>query len=101
MGEGEGEEGEVPDSSNIPMFVDCNEDEEDDWILKSDAIIVTATAENDYSNLEIYVYEMEKNNLYVHHEIILSAYPLCLEWMPITRNEEEKGNFIAVGTFMP
>jgi hypothetical protein len=30
MGEGEGEEGEIPDSSNIPMFVDCNEDEEDD-----------------------------------------------------------------------
>jgi len=84
------------------MFVDDNEDAEDDQILNTDSLIVTATAENDYSNLEIYVYEQEKNNLYVHHEIILSAYPLCLEWIPIVQGaEEEKGNFLAVGTFMP
>lgn len=52
------------------------------------------------SNLEIFVYEQEKNNLYVHHEIILGAFPLCLEWIPISK-EEEKANFLAVGTFMP
>jgi periodic tryptophan protein 1 len=43
---------------------------------------VAATAESDHSNLEVYIYEHEKGNMYVHHEVILGAYPLCLEWIP-------------------
>ena len=61
---------------------DSEEDKEDYTIRKTDSLIVAATAENDHSNLEIYIYEHEKSNLYVHHEIILGAYPLCLEWLP-------------------
>jgi len=59
-----------------------SEDEKDDFtIRKSDALIVAATADNDHSNLEVYVYDHENANMYVHHEIILSSYPLCLEWL--------------------
>ena len=43
---------------------------------------MAATAQNDHSNLEVYLYEHEKANLYVHHEVILGVYPLCLEWLP-------------------
>jgi len=64
-------------------FSDSEEEKDDYTIRKSDSIIVAATAENDHSNLEIYVYEHEVGNLYVHHEIILSSYPLCIEWLPI------------------
>ena len=39
--------------------------------------------EEEFSSLEIYVYEPLKCNLYVHHEITLSAFPLCVEWLPI------------------
>ena len=45
------------------------------------------------------MYEHEKANMYVHHEIILSSYPLCLEWLP--RWQEAKANLIIVGTFVP
>jgi len=60
---------------------------------------VAATAENDHSNLEVYIYEHEKSNLYVHHEIILSSYPLCMEWLPYW--QDKKMNMMIVGTFSP
>lgn len=63
-------------------FSDSEEEKEDYTIRKTDSIIVAATAESDHSNLEVYIYEHEKANLYVHHEVILGAYPLCLEWIP-------------------
>jgi periodic tryptophan protein 1 len=85
---------------NYPeAFSDSDEENEDFTIRKTDSIIVTATAENDHSNLEVYIYEHEKGNLYVHHEIILAAYPLCLEWLPFWQGE--KANLIVVGTFLP
>ncbi|KAM9966732.1 hypothetical protein ACTFIR_006961 [Dictyostelium discoideum] len=80
------------------------EDIEDVIIRPTDSILVSAivTGEDDYSHLDIMVYEEECDNLYVHHDIILSSYPLALAWMdqnPI--NPQEKGSFMAVGTFEP
>lgn len=60
---------------------------------------MTATAENDHSNLEVYVYDHKTSDLYVHHEIILGAYPLCLEWLHTWQGQ--KTNHIIVGTFLP
>lgn len=80
-------------------FSDSEEEKEDYTIRKTDSILVAATAESDHSNLEVYIYEHEKANLYVHHEVILGAYPLCLEWIP--KWQGSKANMIAVGTFLP
>lgn len=78
---------------------DSEEDKEDYTIRKSDAVIVAATAENDHSNLEVYIYEHSNSNLYVHHELILASYPLCIEWLPVLN--QKKCNMIIVGTFLP
>lgn len=75
--EEQGEKVKYPDE-----FSDSSEEKDDYTIRKSDSIIVAATAENDHSNLEVYIYEHETANLYVHHEIILASYPLCIEWLP-------------------
>jgi len=80
-------------------FSDSEEEKEDYTIRKTDSIIVAATAESDHSNLEVYIYEHEKGNLYVHHEVILGAYPLCIEWIP--KWQGQRSNIIAVGTFLP
>ena len=80
-------------------FSDSEEEKEDYTIRKTDSIIVAATAENDHSNLEIYIYEHEHSNLYVHHEIILGSYPLCIEWLSYF--QEQKTNLMIVGTFSP
>ena len=80
-------------------FSDSEEEKEDYTIRKTDSLIVAATAESDHSNLEVYIYEHEKGNMYVHHEVILGAYPLCLEWVPHWQGA--KANMMAVGTFLP
>ncbi|KAL1979065.1 hypothetical protein VTN96DRAFT_7156 [Rasamsonia emersonii] len=61
--------------------------------------------EDEVAHLEVYVYEDEADNIYVHHDIMLPAIPLCLEWLdlPVGRSSEGRttGNFVAVGTMDP
>lgn len=75
--------GKDSEDGDYPSELEDSEEEKEDYtIRKTDALIVAATAENDHSNLEIYVYDHKTSDLYVHHEIILASYPLCLEWIP-------------------
>ena len=99
-------DGDHPDENedfvddNLPNeFSDSEEDVEDFTIRNSDSIIVTATAVDDHSNLEVYIYDHKTSDLYVHHEIILGAYPLCMEWLNTWQGA--KTNHMIVGTFMP
>lgn len=104
--EGEDAEGDLEMDDKYPMEAESDEEEKEDLIIrKSDALIVTAAAEQEYSNLEVYLFEEENSNLFIHHEIMLNAYPLALEWLPYAPGKdasfEKKGNFIAVATFTP
>lgn len=57
------------------------EDQEDYKIKKSDGLAVVGKVENEFSSLEVYIYEKEKYNCYVHHEVQLASFPLCLEFV--------------------
>ncbi|QRV90061.1 WD repeat-containing protein [Ceratobasidium sp. AG-Ba] len=79
-------------------------------VQPSDNMIVTAKTEDEVSNLDIYIYNDADENLYVHHDILLPSFPLCLEWLdfppntsttPTNGTTSSQGNFIAVGTFEP
>jgi len=74
-------------------------------ILPTDNLIIAARTEDDVSQLEIYVYGEQEDSLYVHHDILLPSFPLCLEWLDfrLGRNAEMEGggNYVAVGTFEP
>ena len=91
-----------------------NEDEDEEreelQILATDNLVVAAKVEDEVAHIEIYVYEDEADNLYVHHDIMLPAIPLCVEWLDIPvgksptgqeLDRSSKGNFLAVGTFDP
>lgn len=78
-----------------------DEDEEDYTIHKDDNLILcTSTEDGGFSTLEVYIFNSPDNNLYVHHDIVLSAYPLCVEWLPSYQNNN-RANFAIVGTFLP
>jgi periodic tryptophan protein 1 len=81
------------------VLEDSEEEKEDYTIRRSDALIVAATAEDEHSNLEVYVYDHKTSDLYVHHEIILSSYPLCIEWLHNFRGQQV--NYVVVGSFLP
>lgn len=75
-------------------------------ILPTDNLLVVAKTEDDVSQLEIYVYDESEENLYVHHDLLLPAMPLCLEWLDFCpgRSDAEdgkRGNYVAVGTLDP
>eukprot|EP01114_Cavostelium_apophysatum_P013396 TRINITY_DN3238_c0_g2_i1.p1 TRINITY_DN3238_c0_g2~~TRINITY_DN3238_c0_g2_i1.p1 ORF type:complete len:489 (-),score=139.83 TRINITY_DN3238_c0_g2_i1:7-1473(-) len=89
------EEEEVEDDE------DALSDIEDITIKPTDRILIGAHSEDDISHLDIYLYEPEEDNLYVHHDILLGSFPLALAWLDYhpTDAPQHKGNLVAVGTF--
>lgn len=78
------------------------EEREELQILPTDNLILAARIEDDVAHLETYVYEDDSDNLYVHHDVMLPAIPLCVEWVNAKPNHAgETGNFAAVGTMDP
>jgi periodic tryptophan protein 1 len=82
---------------------DDDEEREDMQILPTDNLLLAARIEDEVAHLEVYVYEDGEENLYVHHDIMLPAYPLCVEWLNFAAGSRPaKGsNFVAVGTMDP
>ncbi|EWC48079.1 hypothetical protein DRE_02658 [Drechslerella stenobrocha 248] len=85
-----------------------NEDDserEELQILPSDNLLLAGRFEDDLAHLEVYVYEDDSDNLYVHHDLMLPAIPLCIEWLDLpiktTPTPAVKGNFAAIGTTDP
>ncbi|KHJ34747.1 putative wd repeat-containing protein [Erysiphe necator] len=90
----------------LPENEEEDEERQELQILPTDNLIIAAKVEDEVANLEIYVYEDEADNLYVHNDIMLPAIPICLEWLefPVgkTDSENKSGtNFVAVGTLDP
>lgn len=85
---------------------DEEEDREDLQVLATDNLILSAKVEDEMAQLDVYVYEDEADNLYVHHDIMLPAIPLSVEWLDMPVNKpgagaDARGNFVAIGTMDP
>lgn len=84
-----------------------NEDSDDEereelQVMPTDNMVLAARIEDEVAHLEVYVYEDNHDNLYVHHDVMLPAIPLCVEWLSARPNEAgARGNFAAVGTMDP
>ncbi|KAK0730628.1 WD40-repeat-containing domain protein [Lasiosphaeris hirsuta] len=97
------------DDPYITLKDDLNDDEEEReelQILATDNLLLSAKIEDELAHLEVYVYEDEADNLYVHHDIMLPAIPLCIEWLDISVgkagvSKDSVANFVAIGTFDP
>lgn len=54
-----------------------------------------------YSHLEVSVYDGQDDHVFNHHELMLSSYPLCIEWLDFDPEQEVAGSLVAVGTMSP
>ncbi|KAJ3008031.1 hypothetical protein HKX48_008807 [Thoreauomyces humboldtii] len=75
-------------------------------VMPHDNLLLAAKTEDDISHLEVYLYEGDdEDNLYVHHDIMLPSFPLCLEWLDFRvgakADQDGTGNYVAIGTFDP
>lgn len=95
------------DDANDPNIIkdaelELEKEEEEEMLLQpSDNLILVGRGDEELSQLEVYVYNFETDDLYVHRDILLPSLPICIE--PINYNWENNGlrNFCAVGTFEP
>ncbi|XP_027331066.1 uncharacterized WD repeat-containing protein C17D11.16-like isoform X2 [Abrus precatorius] len=97
-----------PSNEMDPYIKDKNEDEseelEDMIITPTDSIIVCARNEDNVSFLDVWILEdanSSEMNMYIHHDIIIPAYPLCTAWLDCPLKGGERGNFLAVGSMEP
>ncbi|KAI9094615.1 WD40-repeat-containing domain protein [Phlyctochytrium arcticum] len=97
------------DKADPYVTVNDEEDEEEELremeVLATDNLLLAAKTEDDISHVEIYLYEEAEDNLYVHHDIMLPSFPLCLEWLDYRVGRKADvgttGNYVAIGTFDP
>jgi periodic tryptophan protein 1 len=66
-------------------------------INDKDHVFIPTSCEEDCCTLEVYVFDEEEVNMFVHHDITLGAYPLCVEWIGRTSSSQD-GSFAAVGS---
>ena len=124
----EGENGEDPYIS-LPTQEDTNEEKQELQVYPTDNMILATRTEDDISFLDVYVYDdgagfhdadiptekgddldpdvargfVRDSSLYIHHDLMLPAFPLCVEWLNYRpgSGSEDLANFAAIGTFDP
>ena len=88
----EGEDGNDSDGSG-----DAGSDAGDTKLnLNTDAVLLAALTEEDFSSIEVHVFDESNGSFYVHHDIALPAFPLSLSWVGA-----DSMSHVAVGTFYP
>lgn len=86
---------------------DANEDDDESdelALLANDNMIISARTTSDLSSLDFHVFNEPDENLYVHHDLMLPSFPLCVEWLDFpgpSSDTNASGSYIAVGTFDP
>ncbi|KAG7304235.1 hypothetical protein JYU34_011174 [Plutella xylostella] len=96
----------VPNLGDLSENVQINtegpdSDEEDDIIKPDDNLLLVGHVETDASVLEVYVFNKEEDSFYVHHDILLPWFPLCIEWLSHDPSDPKPGNLCALGGMDP
>lgn len=75
---------------------DDEEELEDTTFKPTDLVFTVACADAQAPRLDLYVYDEPEDNMYVHHDMEISAFPLCSSWLT-----DGTMSMAAVGTMLP
>lgn len=81
---------------NMQGDPDSESEEGCDEIGDEDKIFMAVSVEEDQCQMELYVYDEDEASMYVHHDVMLDAYPLCCEWLSGATGGKP-GSFAAIG----
>jgi WD40 repeat protein len=78
--------------------VDVDEERDDDHIVASDVLLLSANSDNEAHSLVVTVFDdIDELSWYNHHDYFLPALPLCVEWLDLGTAGDD-GSFAAVGS---
>lgn len=75
-------------------------DSEDEVINPDDNLILVGHVDDDFNSMNVYVYNENDGDMYVHHDVILKSAPLCIEWLNAS-DVSEHSNLCAIGEMEP
>lgn len=78
--------------------VSDSEDEDYYDIRDNDVLFVAANVEEDACTVEVYLHDTFDGGMYVHHDFLISSYPLSLEYIPSIGSSH---SLLAIGAFDP
>jgi len=83
----------------LPDKDDDSENEDENIIRPTDSLILACHSTEDGHMLDVYVYDDDEGSLFVHHDLMLNAFPLCVTYMDTAKKGASgPGNFVAIGT---
>lgn len=92
-------DGELAREHDPYMTGNADSDSDSDSFFEigaEDKVFIAVSCEEDACNLELYIFDEEEASMYVHHDVMLGAYPLCVEWLNNAAGIGE-GSFAAIG----
>jgi periodic tryptophan protein 1 len=97
----------------VDILQDEFSDKEDLIIRPDDLIVLSAVHEDDINRLEVNIFDEGAASMYLHHDLVLNDFPLCVTWLNFCAGESgtpptapplppsREGNFAAVATMSP
>eukprot|EP00730_Choanoeca_flexa_P015324 TRINITY_DN7015_c0_g1_i1.p1 TRINITY_DN7015_c0_g1~~TRINITY_DN7015_c0_g1_i1.p1 ORF type:complete len:516 (+),score=141.81 TRINITY_DN7015_c0_g1_i1:126-1550(+) len=80
--------------------IDDDDEDMDDFRVKpTDNFVVVGRSEEALSHIEVHLWNEGEDSLFVHHDILLDTFPLCVEWIGYDPGaDNQRGNLVAVGS---
>nr|XP_018912690.1 PREDICTED: periodic tryptophan protein 1 homolog [Bemisia tabaci] len=96
-----GEDSATTSSYALDLNDNSDSEKEDEVIRPDDNLLLVGHVDNDFNSLEVWVHNEENQDFYIHHDVLIPSFPLCLEWLNHDVTTGTAGNLCAVGAIDP
>lgn len=76
-----GEDSATTSSYALDLNDNSDSEKEDEVIRPDDNLLLVGHVDNDFNSLEVWVHNEENQDFYIHHDVLIPSFPLCLEWL--------------------
>ena len=92
-------EGIVPEDPYQTGPIQPDEADEDDKITVGDLLLMVGKTGDEIPTLEVQLFDPKEESLYVHHEVMISSFPLNIRWLDCEPTTSATGSFAAISTY--